>query len=295
LAAVNPSVSSALTTRLVSGLVKALEKIKKRSLKLRFLICLVVAGVMLSPPLNAWEYNLAPQIHYLDYLEVDEQGNTLNTETGWLKGADSSVSGLLGHWTIQSHLQFLQGTVDYQGQTQSGQPHHTRTKQIYFQYGISAGYTFRVYNLELTPTIALDKHYWRRDIQAKGLVSQLTEDYQWWLVKPSLKASITSAGLKGTSIQVGTTNTHQASMRVHATKCTSAVTVYPKADNGWFSRFEIPAIQHTSYKAVAFIEYQQWNMKRSDSKLANSCIGPLSWSEPTNKTQLWSAGIKFLF
>jgi len=295
LAAVNHLDSSAILSHLVSGLVNALEKVKKRSQELRFLTWLLLAGVTLSPTLSALEYNLTPQFHYLDYLEVDEQGNTLNTETGWLKGAKLSTTGLFGHWTMQGHLQFSQGTVDYQGHTQSGQPHHTRTKQIYFQYGISAGYTFRVANLELTPTIALDKHYWRRDIQAKGLVSQLTEDYQWWLVKPSLKARITSAGLKDTSIQLGITNTHQASMRVHATKCTSAVTVYPKADNGWFSRFEIPAIQHSYYKAVAFIEYKQWNMKRSDSKLANSCIGPLSWSEPSNKTQLWSAGIKFLF
>jgi len=295
LVAVNPSASSPAFSRLVSGLVHAWLNVKKRSNKLRFLTGLLLTAMTLSPTLFALEYKIAPQLHYLDYLEVDEQGNTLNTETGWLKGLDASVTGLYHPLKIQSHIQLLQGTVDYQGHTQSGQPHQTRTKQIYFQYGISAGYAFRVANLELTPTLALDKHYWRRDIQAKGLVSQLTEDYQWWLIKPSLKANIKTANLEDFSIQLGITKTLQAAMRVHATRCTSAVTVYPKSDTGWFSRIEMLAHSQDTHKVVAFIEYKQWNMKRSDSKLANSCIGPLSWSEPTNKTQLWSAGIRFNF
>ncbi len=268
---------------------------KKRSLKLRFLACLLLSVWIYPSNLCAWEYKLTPQIHYLDYLEVDEQGNTLNTETGWLKGLDSSMMGAYRHWTLQSHVQLLQGTVDYQGHTQSGQPHHTQTKQIYIQYGVSTGLPFSVYGITLTPTLALDKHHWRRDIQAKGLVSQLVEDYQWWLLKPSIKAQINTARLGDLSIQLGLTRTQQAAMRVHATTCTSPVTVYPKADNGWFSRLEILASQQDKHKISAFMGYEQWNMKRSDSKLANSCIGPLSWSEPTNKTQLWSAGIKFLF
>lgn len=243
----------------------------------------------------AIEFSLTPQVHYFDYLEKDEQGHVLNTETGWLNGIDGSSQIAYLNLTFAGHIQYLQGDVDYNGQTQAGQIHHTTTQQNIIQYGLSSAYEMAIYNLTLSPTVTLDNTHWRREIQQKGLVSALTEDYQWLTFKPSINFTYQTKNNQEISFNIGTTHTFNAAMKVHATSCTQAVTVYPKDGNGWFSQIEVVVTQGKNHTLSTFITYEKWTMTKSENHLTDSCIGPLSWSEPDNQTQLWSLGARFSF
>ncbi len=239
----------------------------------------------------ALTYSLTPQAVYFDYLEVDDQADILDTETGWLTGIDVGIAIPAGAFTFSSHVNYLQGDVAYNGHSQAGTVHRTQTQQQIVNYGASGQYYFNVNRFTLIPTLAIDKFYWRRDIQRKGVVSGLTEDYQWLLIKPSLELLFKPHKRPIWSLQLGLNRSEDISMKVHATACTQSVTVFPKADNGWFTQLKAFSFLGPQYGLITFLKYENWKMKKSDSKIANSCVGPLTWSEPKNETTLWSLGI----
>ncbi len=269
---------------------------KKHSPWLCFLksasITILVAGpFLMANSAFSLTYNLTPKAVYFDYLEVDDQGDTLDTETGWLSGIDAGISIPAGDFTFSSHVNYLQGDVAYNGHTQAGAVYRTQTQQQIINYGVSSQHSFNLDRFTLTPSLAMDKFYWRRDIQRKGVVSGLTEDYQWLLIKPSLELIFSSNNLPTLSWQLGITRSENITMKIHATACTQSVTVFPKADNGWFSQFKVYSFTSPQYGIATFLRYENWKMKKSDREIGNSCVGPLTWREPKNETQLWSLGM----
>ena len=99
------------------------------SMQSRNLISLLLATAcgLNSFEATAIEMGVSADLMYFNYAEFDTSGETLNTEIGFLPGI--TVSAVHPFRAINNTFEFslYDGRVDYDGQTQSGQPHQTET------------------------------------------------------------------------------------------------------------------------------------------------------------------------
>lgn len=228
------------------------------------------------------------------YQELD--GNKKNlSETGYLYGGEVSLE--VDYRRIKSvfNVSKMSGEVDYQGRTQTGNPHNTKTKQSIIQYGASIGYSFIIgqfesNNISIQPNLNVLVYHWRRDIQPNKQVSRLVEDYDGFILQPSLIATLSSYQL-----QIGLTRTFDNSMTIQPTRCIERVTVKPKSDHSWFFQGEYVFYKNDTNTASVWTSYKEYKMKESNIKLGNTCFGTVGWREPDNDMKLWQLGIKFTF
>ena len=135
----------------------------------------------LTTSAHAMDLRMAADLMYFDYEETDAFGNSLNQETGFMPGftvAASQPSRSL-HNTVEFSL--YGGDVDYDGQTQAGQPHQTTTEETIYRL---------LYKLSWSPEDSEGAFYgkaywqqWDRNILPNDGVSGLFERYQWWTVE----------------------------------------------------------------------------------------------------------------
>lgn len=116
---------------------------------------------------------------YFNYTEYSSNGTILDSEKGWLKGASIAYDyDFENRHAIKVHLTKYTGKVSYEGHTQSGAEHNTKTHTSIKQQGIAYMYqpfdhsSYRV-------GVEISNHRWNRSIQAKGSVLGLSEVYQW--------------------------------------------------------------------------------------------------------------------
>lgn len=114
----------------------------RRGLPFRYCICLaLLLAVRLA---SADELQVGPSLYYFDYSEFTDDGSRFNRETGFLPGFQIGV-GNLASQDFRAHLEaeFYRGTVDYDGQTQSGVPHSTESDTTLYRLGGSVSYAFK--------------------------------------------------------------------------------------------------------------------------------------------------------
>ena len=92
-------------------------------------LVLLCSLITLSSPGHAIDIQVSGELMHFDYEEIDPQGNSLNREKGWIPGL--TFSGLQQYNSITNTLalSIFDGQVDYNGQTQAGQPHQTTTEE----------------------------------------------------------------------------------------------------------------------------------------------------------------------
>jgi len=147
--------------------------------------CLVCVTLLLAVRfVSAGEIQVAPSLHYFNYSEFSDDGSLFNRETGFLPGLQISAGTRFGQ-AFLGHLQadFYRGTVDYDGQTQSGVPHLTDSDTVLYRLGGSISYTFRE---NFRPYLSLRYLRWDRTIRDNfnptlgANVSGVYEQYRWW-------------------------------------------------------------------------------------------------------------------
>lgn len=70
------------------------------------------------------------------YTEYATDGDILNRETGYLPGIGLDLSRTSGNTTIGLHGHAYSDRVDYDGQTQAGDPHTTQTNTGFYEIGL---------------------------------------------------------------------------------------------------------------------------------------------------------------
>ena len=130
-----------------------------------------------SPVLaSEWDITIGLQGQSFNYRELDEQAGTLLSENGFIPGLDLSLSYHQQPFFLSTQIHYVKGSVDYDGQTQSGIPLTTTTKSELGSWYSSAGW-----NIEdnVAVLLRLSEHYWDRDIQATNTTGNLFERYSW--------------------------------------------------------------------------------------------------------------------
>lgn len=241
-------------------------------------------------PIQAWELSIGPSYHFFHYQETDDQGHTLNRETGYLFGVNGGLLQVKGDNEFNAYLQFLGGRVDYKGQTQLGASLATHTDQRIFRTGLKYVKTRMDFTIPLTIEVGIERNYWRRDIQPVSNVSGLIEDYHWWLASFGLGYS-----RKSNRWVVGVNRQFSAYMDVRETACTSEIRVFPKEDDGLYFKWKRTEQKHFGFQSDWEIAYEVWRMTRSDSVSAIACGIPIQVHEPDNQTQLLSMSYRLIF
>jgi hypothetical protein len=82
---------------------------------------------------HAIDLRVAAGLMCFDYESTNVFGSTLDQETGYIPGF--TVAALQPYRSIRNTVEFslYGGDVDYDGQTQSGQPHQTTTEETIYR------------------------------------------------------------------------------------------------------------------------------------------------------------------
>ncbi len=140
---------------------------------------------IISPIINlatssayATSFEITPGIYYFNYEEFSPTGKSLDSEKGYLPGIKIKLLQLHNGNTYIAHASLYDGTVDYTGRTQSGQPHTTQTEQQLTQLG----FEFIARKIKFIPgqlKLGVRHWEWERNILDRNSVRGLHEIYNW--------------------------------------------------------------------------------------------------------------------
>ncbi len=111
------------------------------------------------------------------FKEYDEQGNLLLREDGLLPGIEFGYDVSSGPDTIAMRIAVWDGNVDYEGQTQTGNPLSTTTDTTITNYSVAFMRDIRNHPVSLI--VSLGMRRWDRHIRRTALTNSLYEIYYW--------------------------------------------------------------------------------------------------------------------
>jgi hypothetical protein len=115
---------------------------------------------------------------YFHYREFNDTGTRLNKEEGILAGASGFIAYDSGPAEVSISATHLAGKIDYDGQTQGGLAHSTKTSEQLSSIDFMAAYQPATIGW-LSFYLNISGHQWTRDIKARLSVSGLEEVYSW--------------------------------------------------------------------------------------------------------------------
>lgn len=118
---------------------------------------------------------------YFHYQEEDQNGQTLNKETGDIPGVYLAWRPSVGRYFWgRLEASYASHTVDYDGQTQAGAPLTTTTHERLIHYDGRLGAAWEYQGLQLQPYLSARYQRWDREIQPTTVTGGLNEYYRWW-------------------------------------------------------------------------------------------------------------------
>lgn len=126
------------------------------------------------------DLSLSPGVIYFKYIEFGDNGQRLDKESGLLPGFTINITGSnKSAFHVQAGLSYYTETIDYDGMTQAGAPHTTRTNERLKRLHFALGKTFKPDIQPFDVYLHFDLSIWDRDIKPMNGISGLYEKYQW--------------------------------------------------------------------------------------------------------------------
>lgn len=205
---------------------KELLRFRSTTVRLVSLIFILKLGILCAAPYQAdppthWKVSANFSLQDFNYKEFDDNGSLLDREDGTLPGLIFGLERPRGRWVLGGRFSYYAGSVDYDGQTNTGTPITTRTDEKISEIEGRAEYWLRpedrwaVYG-------GLGYRYWARDIRptrtAGGQpVSGLFEVYDWWLVFFGTKVELYNKNASRWSLDLRVLRILAPELRVDAT------------------------------------------------------------------------------
>ena len=164
--------------------------------KLCTLLALLAPLGAMAQPEKGSELTIAASVLHFGYQESDDAGKLLDREDGFIPGGVLGLSHTVNRWQFAGDFAYHGGDVVYAGQTNTGIPINTHTRQNIADVAVRAEYwlqSSRGANFALY--LGAGYHHWDRNIQptttAGGIpVSGLLETYTWWSGVVGAKAAV---------------------------------------------------------------------------------------------------------
>jgi len=236
------------------------------------------------------QLSLSPSLLHFDYTEFNTSDQVLDRELGWLSGIEVKLShAITADWLINIHSSYYQGTVDYDGQTQQGDPHTTDTRTNLFRYGA------RIEKVAYQKThlfIGAQSHQWKRDIKDNNSVSGINETYKWIEYSFGLNADILIYQKDIFNIEAAYLLTRNATIDVDLSRVDFGSATL-EIGNGTGGRLNLNwkriSGNNTHYGLSLFFE--AWDFGRSNTKQTQGGSSSVFVTEPKSETR--NIGLKF--
>lgn len=237
----------------------------------------------ISMPGLATDLQFTVGLMQFDYEETDLVGNTLNQETGYIPGISIGASN---PWRSTDHsieFSLYGGGVDYDGQTQSGQPHQTTTEQTIYKF---------LYRLGWSPQDTDGGFYgeiywqqWDRDIQPNNGVSGLFERYQWWSIEAGVEVPLMRKDRHDLLLELGVLATFNGTLLVDLSSAGYGEPLLDLGNGAGFAgEFRYAFNQSDSSSFHFGIAYKTWEFGRSNSVTVSNGIDLITITEPDSRT-----------
>lgn len=149
-------------------------------------LALLTPVAALAQPEEKWALSIGAATQHFAYREFSDSGTLFNQEDGAIPGVALSLGRSHDRWRFVGDFSYHAGDVAYVGQTNTGLPISTRTKQNMVDLSLRAEFwQATTGGLDYALYFGTGFHHRERDIQptrtADGRpVSGLFETYQWW-------------------------------------------------------------------------------------------------------------------
>ena len=253
---------------------------KKRISKPIFAACLILQAADAS----ALDMRVAAELMNFDYEETDTQGNILNQETGYIPGLTLAAShpyrSIYNTWEFSVYG----GRVDYDGQTQGGQPHQTTTEQTIYRI---------LYRLSWSPRNTEGAFYgkaywqqWDRDIQPNNGVLGLFERYQWWTLEAGVQVPFIKNKQRNLLLELGALVTTNGTILIDLTEAGFGNPTLDLGDGYGYSGKLKYEFLHTGNSSFQFgLQFKRWEFGRSNSKTVSNGNTVIVITEPDSTTR----------
>jgi len=235
------------------------------------------------------QLTLSPSLVHFDYTEFGTANETLDRELGWLPGLEFKLSHTITtNWSVDIYSAYYQGTVDYDGQTQSGNSLTTNTDTMLLRFG--GQITTELY--KKTGVFAgTQLHQWNRDINSTANTSGIDEIYNWVEYSIGIKSDFFINQNNNLNIDIAYLLIRNTDLDVDLSRVDLGSTTLDLGD-GTGTRLNLNwkriAPDNTHYDLSLFIEL--WEFGRSNSKLTQGGSPNVLVTEPRSETQ--NIGVK---
>ena len=243
------------------------------------LTCLAV----LSAGVHALDTRAAAELMYFNYEETDVDGNRLNKETGYLPGISIAASQRFRTARHSFEFSAYGGEVDYDGQTQSGVPHETRTKQTIYRllYRLSA--PLETTDAELYGTVYWQQ--WDRDIQPNNNVLGLFERYEWWSIEGGVEVPLMRKDRQDLLLGLGVLTTLYGTISIDLRDLGFGEPELDLGDGiGFFGELKYDIRRWENSSLQFGVTFRTWEFSRSNSKTISNGSEFITITEPDSTT-----------
>lgn len=275
------------------------------SLQLTLRVGLILFGFIVLPPLwaaPAFNLGVGFDAMYFDYREFNGNDVLLDKETGPMPGLHLSGALQWDNWYSELVYEYHLGTVDYDGQTQNGEPLTTETEEDIVDLSLIVGRHFGAASRYRSALYAgLGYHYWERNILPTGTVAGLLETYQWSYALLGVKFSFLKSDQNGLLLDLRVRRMLDATMDVDFLGFMNWDNTTLDLGEDWSFRFGLPYIlslgQHASLTIEPYIS--TWYIERSETREITSGGLPLTpirlvIHEPRSETTNVGISLRYL-
>jgi len=127
---------------------------------------------------NANSIEVSTNIYHFNYQEFDTSNQSLNQEKGYLPGIKLEFNHAYKESHFIPYISLQDGTANYRGNTQNGQPHRTKTEEQILQLGLDV-IGNKLEKMPLHLIFGFRYWQWDRNILTKNNTLGLHEVYTW--------------------------------------------------------------------------------------------------------------------
>lgn len=248
-------------------------------MRLKILLAATTAILLLSFSVKAEsQFSIAPTLLHFDYTEFSKSGVVLDKETGWIPGLQLQLNKPFGEqWRIAFELTGYDGSVDYEGNTQ------TTTEATIIRFGA---------RIETPITSQTDlvfgatHHEWQRDIQDSSTLSGLFEIYRWWEISLGISSQFWAKDTQSWRAEAVLLRTVNPTIHVDISRADLGKTDLDLGTE-WGARLQLSwtGAVNPKWQYGFKVFYEAWDFGRSGSKTTSGGAISLPVVEPRSETR----------
>ncbi|MCO6411811.1 MAG: hypothetical protein J5I92_03620 [Thiogranum sp.] len=242
---------------------------------------------------GAWHAGAGVALKHMRFDEFGRQGSRLVREQGLLPGVLLSAGYTAAGWDLTMTGGIYAGEVDYDGQTQSGQPFGTDTDETFYELDALARYRLShrpAQALSLYLVASADTRLWRRRIEGTSTVSGIDEDWRWQRLGAGIACDYRTATAGRFAVQARMLRTLQPQVEVRFHTGLDDAVLDLQQRYGWRldASWSGKVAPLTELTLAGFLEHREFG-RSADEILSTDGVAAGILYQP--ETETWEAGI----